>query len=273
MPAPEAAVAIVHAREPEESVLLIRRTEREEDPWSGHWSFPGGRHEPEDPDLVHTALRELAEECGIHLAREALDAALPPTLAGRRVSQALLVAPFLFRVETTLPTVLDAQEAAEALWIPLAFIRDPARHCLRSVPRVPEGVAFPAIELNGVPLWGFTYRVISEWLRLHEQRSSPEQAGFEAARLILEFLLSRGITLRQGWTDERGEHDLPRKIAVVEGIIPVQQVLDHVSAPRSHFPSVSRLEVRPDHIEILGLGLEEYIIRASPPGGGTRARR
>jgi 8-oxo-dGTP pyrophosphatase MutT (NUDIX family) len=82
---PAAAVAIVHARGAEESVLLIRRTEREDDPWSGHWSFPG--RDPEDIDLVHTALRELAEECGIALSRESLEAALPPTWAGRRVGQ------------------------------------------------------------------------------------------------------------------------------------------------------------------------------------------
>jgi 8-oxo-dGTP diphosphatase len=262
MPGPQAAVAIVHAREPE-SVLLIRRTEREEDPWSGHWSFPGGRRDPGDPDLVHTALRELAEECGIELRRESLDAALPPTMAGRRVSQAILVAPFLFRVETTLPTVLDEHEAAEALWIPLSVIRDPASHCLRPVPRVPQGVAFPAIELNGVPLWGFTYRVITEWLRLHEDRSSPEQAGFEAARLLLEFLLSHGVTLEHEWTEQPGEHSPPRRVAAVKGTIPVRKVLEHVSAPRSHFPAVSRLEVRPDQIEILGLQMEEYVIHAS----------
>ena len=67
---PHAAVAIVRARQPRESVLLIRRSERQEDSWSGHWSFPGGRRDPEDPDLLHTAFRELEEECGIRLGRE-----------------------------------------------------------------------------------------------------------------------------------------------------------------------------------------------------------
>ena len=33
-------------------VLLIRRAERPEDPWSGHMAFPGGRVEDDDPDLV-----------------------------------------------------------------------------------------------------------------------------------------------------------------------------------------------------------------------------
>jgi len=166
MAEPEAAVAMVHALQPEESVLLIRRAEREDDPWSGHWSFPGGRREPEDSDLLHTALRELEEECRIRLGPQHLQAALQPMLAGRRTGRFVLVAPFLLRVEAALPTVLDPREAVEALWTPLGVLRDPARHELRSVPGQPMDVRFPAIELNGVPLWGFTYRLITDWLGL-----------------------------------------------------------------------------------------------------------
>src|ERR1700686_1955840 len=98
MTQPDAAVAIVRARGPVESVLLIRRTEREADPWSGHWSFPGGRRDPEDPDLLHTALRELEEECGIRLAREHSELTLPPVLARRKTGKFVLVAPFVFGI-------------------------------------------------------------------------------------------------------------------------------------------------------------------------------
>ena len=166
MPDPEAAVAILHATEPEESVLLIRRTERVDDPWSGHWSFPGGGREPEDPDLLHTALRELEEECSIRLAQEHLETALPLTSAGRRVGRFVLVAPFLFRVKGQMPVVLDPREAVEARWTPLSILRDPARHAVQCVPGQPKEMQFPAIELNGVPLWGFTYRLLAEWLGL-----------------------------------------------------------------------------------------------------------
>lgn len=164
MAEPEAAVAMVRARGERESVLLIRRTEREGDPWSGHWSFPGGRRDPEDPDLLHTALRELEEECGIRLGREQLEAALEPASAGRKMGHRVLVAPFVFSVDRELPALADPAEAAEAVWIPVDVLRDPARHALRPVPGMPADMPFPGIDLNGVPLWGFTYRLLMEWL-------------------------------------------------------------------------------------------------------------
>jgi 8-oxo-dGTP diphosphatase len=256
MTQPEAAVAIVHARGVEESVLLIRRSERENDPWSGHWSFPGGRSEPGDEDLAHTALRELAEECGIHLDRAHLEAALPPLSAGRRMRHLLTVAPFLFRADSELPTVVDPEEVAEAVWVPLSLLRNPARHRLTSVPRLPPEMAFPAIELNGVPLWGFTYRVIADWLRLHGDQTQP--AGFEAARLLLKFLLDQGLKLQYDWEDHSG-----KKVARVAGTIPVETVLDRFSFPERLIPPVNALEVRPDLIRVVGLGLEEYLIEAS----------
>ncbi len=256
---PEAAVAIVHARGAEESVLLIRRTERENDPWSGHWSFPGGRRDPEDADLVATALRELAEECGIQLDRECLEASLPPTAAGRRVGRVITVAPFLFRAEGELATVLDPNEAAESRWIPLSLLRDPSQHSLRPVPRLPKEMAFPAIELNGVPLWGFTYRVLTEWLGLHPGEPGVDP-GFEAARLILEFLLAHGMELEQPWKERSG---IP--VATVKGAIPVAGVLEQFSFPGHQIPQVSLLEVRPESIRIVGLAQEEYRIEMAEP--------
>src|ERR1051326_8074612 len=137
----DAAVAILQTGEPE-SILMIRRAERQGDSWSGHWSFPGGRRDASDRDLLATALRELQEECGIRLAREQMQTALPHMLARRRSLPYLTVAPFVFRVEGQLPTVLDPREAAAAHWVPLRLLRDPCAHHLRPVLTRPDEMLF-----------------------------------------------------------------------------------------------------------------------------------
>jgi 8-oxo-dGTP pyrophosphatase MutT (NUDIX family) len=160
----EAAVAIVHTHGGEESLLLMRRAEREDDPWSGHWSFPGGRRDPADRDLLDTALRELEEECGVRMTREDLEAEWPVRYARRKTGGCVAVTPFLFRAAEEAETVPDGREAVEAVWIPLSLLRDSARHEMLPIPGLAEGLRYPAVALRGAPLWGFTYRLICDWL-------------------------------------------------------------------------------------------------------------
>jgi 8-oxo-dGTP pyrophosphatase MutT (NUDIX family) len=251
MTQPEAAVAIVHARGAEESVLLIRRSERADDSWSGHWSFPGGRCDPEDRDPLDTALRELEEECGVRLAREQMEAELPHRVARRRAPPYVQVAPFVFGLSAELPTVLDAREAAAALWVPLRELRDPSKHEWRPVLGRPEAMLFPCVPLAGTPLWGFTYRLITDWLGL----STPDRS-FEEAGRVLDFLLSQGLTLDQGWQDGR-------RVAKVTGEIPCAAVLARFSGPSVGVPSLTCLEVSRHAVRLIGAKFEEYLIRAS----------
>jgi 8-oxo-dGTP pyrophosphatase MutT (NUDIX family) len=253
MSTPQAAVAILHAREPEESILLIRRAERESDPWSGHWSLPGGKCEPGDADLLETALRELAEECSIVLPRNCLHCALPPMQARRRTPPFLVVAPFVLDIAHQLPATADPEEAVEARWVPLAVLTDPAHHHLSPVPGMPRNVVFPSIDLNGVPLWGFTYRLLSDWLGTAGQ---PQDGDVPLARELSDFLVSRGLRMRREWN--AGSMEL-------EGRIPVAEVLEHLAVPRSEVPRISRVEVRPDGIRLTGLALQDYWIRSVTP--------
>ena len=160
---PSAAVAILHAAEPEPSVLLMRRAHRKGDPWSGHWSFPGGRIDPSDIDLLDTALRELREECGIVLDRQHLTERLDDDWAGRVIGSSVMVATFVFKIMEQAATKLDEREAAEAVWMPMSTLLDLSRHQVREIPGVPAERKFPAFELLGTPVWGFTYRVLCQW--------------------------------------------------------------------------------------------------------------
>lgn len=160
---PSAAVAILHATAPEPSVLLMRRAQRLGDPWSGHWSFPGGRYEPSDSDLLQTALRELREECGITLEREHLSERLADDWAGRVIGSSVMVATFVFDIPEQVATTLDESEAAEAVWMPMSSLRDLSQHRVRVIPGIPAERQFPAFDLGGTPVWGFTYRVLCQW--------------------------------------------------------------------------------------------------------------
>jgi 8-oxo-dGTP diphosphatase len=222
----EAAVAIVQAGGADGSVLLILRAVRESDSWSGQWSLPGGRRDPGDVDLLHTALRELEEECGIRLRRDDLETAMPERLARRRVGRFLPVAPFVFRVESELATILDPLEAAHAEWVPLSVLRDLNRHRLRNVPGIPPDTYFPAVDLDCAPLWGFTYRLISDWLGL-------VPTG-DPATAVARFVEARGLSL------------------------------ERLCEPGPAVLAINRMEARADEIRLLGPKFEEHVFHSRP---------
>ena len=152
-----AAVAVIVAAEPRPSILLLRRRQSPGDPWSGHFSFPGGRRDQGDANLFSTCLRETREETGIVLPEDSLRQALPAAPVGTLMRIDMLVQPYLFQVAERPHVAVDPREIASAHWLNVADFRDRRRHHEREM--VP-GMNFPTFPLEDYYLWGFTYRVL-----------------------------------------------------------------------------------------------------------------
>lgn len=77
------------------------------------------------------------------------------------------MAPFGFVLPEILPVNVNPEEAAQAAWVPVRVLADTARHTRVTIAGLPSGVQWPAIELDHVPLWGFTYRLVCQWIGLN----------------------------------------------------------------------------------------------------------
>jgi 8-oxo-dGTP pyrophosphatase MutT (NUDIX family) len=142
--------------------LLIRRADREGDPWSGHMGFPGGHHEPDDASLRHTALRETYEELGVVLSDTHWVGRLDDVPTHR---SGMVVRPFVFQVEQP-PVVRPNGEVAEVLWASLDGLAA-GRHDTE-YPFDVRGTLhrFPAYDVEGRIVWGLTYRMLRVLLDL-----------------------------------------------------------------------------------------------------------
>ena len=143
------------------SVLLVRRADREGDPWSGHMALPGGHEHESDADLVQTARRETFEEVGIDLSPAELLGRLDD-LSPLRSSQ-IVVRPFVFWSAVE-PAITLSAEVAEALWVPLDTLASGALRATSEVEVRGARLQVPAFVIEGRIVWGMTYFLLERFL-------------------------------------------------------------------------------------------------------------
>ena len=133
-------------------VLLTRRSE-----WlkhhAGQISFPGGRADPTDPDLLHTALRETWEEIGVGADHIQVLGRLPDhlTVTGFKV------APHIGLVHPAFDLRLDPAEVAEVFEVPLLHLMNPRHHRLHRISTAEARVrSYFSMPWHDYFIWGAT---------------------------------------------------------------------------------------------------------------------
>ena len=139
------------------SVLLTQRS-AELKHHAGQVSFPGGRMEEHDRDIVHAALRETHEEVGIPPEAITVVGYLPPmpTITGYAVT------PVVGLVADDVALQIDRTEVEYAFEVPLAFLLDSRNE--RALEREYQGRRVPTVEFHyeGERIWGATAHILVE---------------------------------------------------------------------------------------------------------------
>ena len=168
---PRAAVAITLrlSEQGDPEILLIRRAERDGDPWSGQIALPGGRWSPNDESLTHTAFRETWEETGIDLSASGillgtLDELRPrtPTLPQ------IIVSPVVAALSAADTNLVLSDEVAEAFWVSIRVLGDPDVSRETEVRARGATWRVPSFVIGERVVWGLTERILRQLLVLAE---------------------------------------------------------------------------------------------------------
>ena len=121
---PAAAAVLVPIVQRDEPMLLLTQRTANLSTHSGQVAFPGGKQDPTDRDLAHTATREAQEEIGLEPALVEVVGTLPTYTTGTR----FIVTPVIGLVQPEHALALNPHEVADAFEVPLAFLMDPSQH-------------------------------------------------------------------------------------------------------------------------------------------------
>ena len=148
----------------EPELLMIKRSDFEGDPWSGHIACPGGRMEPEDRDLAMTAVRETREETGVDIARDGRVLGYLDELSPRSPHlPPLVIRPYVALVRADV-RIVPSDEVADAFWVPLSALRSADAWGSGTVHVRGRDVTVSVFRHGEYTVWGLTERVLRQFL-------------------------------------------------------------------------------------------------------------
>ncbi|MEM7075510.1 MAG: CoA pyrophosphatase [Pseudomonadota bacterium] len=122
----------------------------------GQVAFPGGKQDPDDPDLTATALREAHEEIGLPAASVEVLGTLSPHETVTRFH----VTPVIGVVRTPFRPRPEAGEVEEVFSVPLHHVLDPARYAIQSRRWQGQMRHYYTVPYGNYYIWGATARIL-----------------------------------------------------------------------------------------------------------------
>ncbi len=123
---------------------------------AGEISFPGGKLDSDDLDLLETALRETREEIGLSISKEQVIGQLEPVVT---LNSGFLILPFISIVDK-IPVLSANAEVEKIFHIPLeSFLKTQARDPDPSHNLIQEMYTF---EYENQIVWGASARILKQ---------------------------------------------------------------------------------------------------------------
>lgn len=158
---PEAAVLVPVTRSLKPELILTQRAESLST-HGGEVAFPGGRKDPEDPDLVYTALRESHEEVGLDPERVEIAGRLSQLVSRHGIK----VTPYVGLVPEDFVYQPNADEIASIFRVPLEFFVETPPETTHRIDYLGRSWYVPSFRYNDYKIWGLTAAMVVELTNL-----------------------------------------------------------------------------------------------------------
>ena len=148
-----AVLIVIYGKNP-----IVLMTEKPEDMkfHAGEISFPGGKFETSDSDLLDTALRETREEIGLDIPREKVIGQLEPVVT---LNSGFIILPFIAVIDEIL-SLASNEEVKKIIHIPLeTFLKT-----LKKDPTFTDDTTNDmfVLEHKGKIIWGASARMLKQ---------------------------------------------------------------------------------------------------------------
>ena len=153
----ESAVLLpIIKKEQPELVLTLRATHLSSH--AGEVSFPGGKREESDVNLLHTALREAYEEIALPSEKVEIIGSLQPLLS----IQQLKVKPYVGLVESDFALEANLDEVDSIFTVPLAYFKNTPQMVTHRLDQSQVDWYIPYYKYEQFVIWGLTAMMITE---------------------------------------------------------------------------------------------------------------